>query len=77
MYSETCVLQWPPLGLKKSGRYTLDIPIKLLSTLKNYVLGWLFLTGGRCSEVVVNTGLTVQLLKHEIVKNYCPLIDLT
>ncbi len=48
MYSETCVLQWPPLGLKKSGRYTLDIPIKLLSTFKNYVLGWLLLTGGSC-----------------------------
>jgi hypothetical protein len=22
-------------------------------------LGWLFLTGGRCSEVAINTGLTV------------------
>ncbi len=45
--------------LYRGGRYSEVPPIKLV--LIWYVWGsdWPLLTGGRCSEVVVNTGLTV------------------
>ncbi len=61
-YSQTCVQQ-PPLGLKKSGCClkvkAQFIPMKLLSVLENWGSSWPLQTGGRCLEVVVNTGLTV------------------
>ncbi len=47
---------WP---LFKSGRYPGTDREKLLYTLAGWGLGRSLLTGGRCSEVAVNTGLTV------------------
>jgi hypothetical protein len=48
---------WP---LFESGRYPGADREKLLYTLAGWGLGRSLLTGGRCSEVAVNTGLTVQ-----------------
>jgi hypothetical protein len=50
---------WP---LFKSGRYPGADHEKLLYTLAGWGLGRSLLTGGRCSEVAVNTGLTVSLI---------------
>jgi hypothetical protein len=47
---------WP---LFKGGRYPGADREKLLYTLSGWGLGRSLLTGGRCSEVAVNTGLTV------------------
>jgi hypothetical protein len=45
--------------LFESGRYPGADHEKLLFTLAGWGLGRSLLTGGRCSEVAVNTGLTV------------------
>jgi hypothetical protein len=45
--------------LRQSGCCSQLIPIKLLSVLGNWSSSWPLWTGGRCPEVVVNTGLTV------------------
>jgi hypothetical protein len=37
----------------------------LLSILENWGSGWPLLIGGHCSEVVVNTGLTVLKLLQQ------------
>jgi hypothetical protein len=57
IYSQTCI-QWPPLGPEKSGRLKKgpDKRFKLAVDVSN----WPLLTGGRYSQVVVNSGLTVQ-----------------
>ena len=47
---------WP---LFESGRYPRADHEKLLYTLAGWGLGRLLLTGGRCSEVAINTGLNV------------------
>ncbi len=47
--------------LFESGRYTGADHEKLLYTWAGWGLGRSLLTGGRCSEVAVNTGLTVKL----------------
>jgi hypothetical protein len=47
--------------LFRGGRYSEVPPIKLLLIRDVWGSGWPLLTGGRCSEVVVNTGLTVYL----------------
>jgi hypothetical protein len=63
-YSQTCVQQ-QPLGPPKNGRclkgghYSEAPPIKLVLNWDAWESGWSLLTGSRCSEVVVNTGLTV------------------
>jgi hypothetical protein len=49
---------WP---LFESGLYPGADREKLLYTLAGWGLGRSLLTGGRCSEVAVNTGLTVSL----------------
>ncbi len=56
--SQTC-LQRPTLGPSKSGLSVFQR--KLQSFLVWLVLGWPLLTGGRYSEVIVNTGLTLHL----------------
>jgi hypothetical protein len=48
--------KWPLLSC---GCYSKVPPIKLVLILDVWGSGWSLLTGGRCSEVVVNTGLTV------------------
>jgi hypothetical protein len=45
--------------LGQSGRCSQFIPTKLLSVLENWGSSWSLQTGGCCSEVAVNTGLTV------------------
>jgi hypothetical protein len=66
-YSQTC-LQRPPLGPQKSGRCTelaglyRFFQLKLVLKVAWPDLGWPLLTGGRYSEVAVNTGLTVILI---------------
>ncbi len=72
-YSQTCV-QRPPLGLKQSGRCSKVKAKWLLFTVYSNKIAisfeklgiklaiadrWPLQTGGHCSEVVVNTGLTV------------------
>jgi hypothetical protein len=44
--------------LFRGGRYSEVSPIKLQLVLDVWVSGWPLLTGGRCSEVAFNTGLT-------------------
>ena len=61
LYSQTCV-QRPPLGPDKRGRYA-EVYTKR-SVVGGFRLAvraadWTLLTGGRYSEVVVRTGLTV------------------
>ena len=43
----------------RGGRYSEVSPIKLQLVWDVWGSGWPLLTGGRCSEVAVNTGLTV------------------
>ncbi len=43
----------------RGGRYSEVPPIKLVLIWDVWGTDWPLLTGGRCSEVVVNTGLTV------------------
>ncbi len=63
-YRQTCA-QRPLQGLKKTvrcfkGNYYSEVPpIKLFIFLVDRGSGWSLFTGGRCSEVVVNTGLTL------------------
>jgi hypothetical protein len=45
--------------LFRGGRYTEFSRIKLQLVWDVWGSGWPLLTGGRCSEVAVNTGLTV------------------
>jgi hypothetical protein len=49
--------KWP---LDRGGRYSEVPPIKLVLSWEVCGSGWLLLTGGRCSEVVVNTDLKEQ-----------------
>jgi hypothetical protein len=58
-FSQTCVQQ-PPLGPEKSGRLT-EVYDKPRFRLAVYGSNWPLLTGGRCSQVVVKSGLTVYL----------------
>jgi hypothetical protein len=51
--------------LFRAGRYSEVPPIKLVWIWDVWVSGWPLLTGGRYSEVVVSTGLTV----HDYSKN--------
>jgi len=76
LFSQTCEQQ-PPLGLKKvavfqklrqSGRCSQFIPVNLLSVLENWGSSWPLYTGGRCSEVVINTRLTVHLKKQDVYR---------
>jgi hypothetical protein len=48
--------------LFRGGRYSEFSPIKLQLVWDVWGSGWPLLTGGRCSEVAVNTGLTVVAL---------------
>jgi hypothetical protein len=47
--------------LFRGGRYSEVPPIKLILIWDVWGSGWSLLTGGLCSEVVVNTGLTVYI----------------
>jgi len=57
----TTATLWTPKKrlLFRGGRYSEVPPIKLVLIWDVWGSGWLLLTGGRCSEVVVNAGLTV------------------
>jgi hypothetical protein len=48
--------------LFRGGRFLEVPPIKLVLIWDVWGSGWLLLAGGRCLEVVVNTGLTVYLI---------------
>jgi hypothetical protein len=60
VYSQTNV-QRPPLGTQKRGLRSKVVVSHRLSLKLTIHPGWLgsLLTGGRCSEGVLNTGLTV------------------
>jgi hypothetical protein len=66
-YSQTCV-HLPPLRLKKVAivqcRSLLRgcSLINIFFLLESWSSGWLLLTGGHCSEVIVRTGLAVSEL---------------
>jgi hypothetical protein len=51
--------KWP---LFRGGRYSEVSPIKLVLFWEVWGSGRLLLTGGRCLEVAVNTGLTVVIV---------------
>jgi hypothetical protein len=45
--------------LPQGGRYLEGDPQKSVLVMIGWDFGWSLMTGGRCSEVAVNTGLTV------------------
>jgi hypothetical protein len=55
----------PKKWLFKKGLLLTGFCYKLLSILENWGSGWPLLIGGHCSEVVVNTGLTVLKLLQQ------------
>jgi hypothetical protein len=49
--------------LYRGSCYLEVVETKLLSKLVEPIFGWPFLTGGHCSEMAVDTGLTVFAIK--------------
>ena len=52
--------EWP---LFKGDCFSEVFPQKLISILESWGSGWSLYTGGHCSELVVNTGLTEHIKK--------------
>ena len=51
---------WGPKKWAVVGKVVVIRPIKLVNFLVGWGSGWLFFTGCCCSEVVVNTNLTLK-----------------
>jgi hypothetical protein len=61
--------------LFRGGRYSEFSPIKLQLVCDVWGSGWPLLTGGRCSEVAVNTGLTIHSFVLKFKDSYNKAFD--